>query len=89
MNNFNLCKIEIFDSFIFFNYTNEGMEKRISLSFSIDNNKEKLQIHFTEDNSFLQFFRFNNLLIEDFLIKLINQKMIENIIITEEDCIPF
>lgn len=88
MNIFSLCKIEIFDSLVFFIYTNEGLEKRIGLSFSVNKNKQTIKINFNKENTFLQFLRFNNLLIEDFLINLINYNLVETILI-EEESIPF
>lgn len=87
MNQLKIMRISVFDSILFFHYKDNDIEKRICLSFVIQNNN--ISIDFNDNNCFLKFFKFNHLSIENFLLKLITNRLEDrNILITEDD-IPF
>lgn len=87
MINFQLINIKIFDNFFLFNCIFNNVNKSIHIPFHISNHK--LFIDFDKNNSFLQFYQFNNLCIQDFLLQLMNKSCIlKNVEIMETD-IPF
>lgn len=82
-----IMRISVFDSILFFHYKDNDIEKRICLSFVIK--KNNISLNFNETNRFLKLFKFNHLSIENFLLKLITNRLEDrNILITEDD-IPF
>lgn len=87
MNKLVLNKIDIFEQLIFFHFSKNGDSIRVPISFSLQN--MKIIIDFNQKNSFLQFYQFNNLSIQDFILELINKTFVgDNLEIAEID-VPF
>lgn len=87
MNKLHIKTIQLFDSIILLDCTYNKVEQRVCFYFSLNNNN--LLLTYNSTNQFLNFFKFNNLSIENFLLQLIQNTLKEKSIVVTEDDLPF
>lgn len=87
MNNLKIKSIQTFDSIVFFDCIVDNLEQRISFHFIL--HEKNILLQYNSTNQFLNFYKFNNLSIENFLLQLISNTFKEKNIIVKEEDIPF
>lgn len=87
MSQLHIKNIQLFDSILFFDCVHDQVEKRIYFNFVL--NETNLSLQYNSTNQFLNFYKFNNLSIESFLLQLIKNTLQSKIITLTEDNLPF